>query len=138
MSGGDPQNRRLATRHAVQMEVDYSADGTFLYAKATDISTMGIFLRTEAPLEIGTAVSLRFTPTAESAGQKPVEDERFASVLAPNVDLTPIELQGTVAWNTLASNGAAEPGMGIAFGSLEPGTRSRLEALVRSVAYLDM
>ena len=95
-------------------------------------------LRTEAPLAIGTAVSLRFTPTLEDAGHKPVEDERFASVLAPNVDLTPIELQGTVAWNTLASNGGAEPGMGIAFGSLEPNTRARLEALVRSVAYLDM
>lgn len=138
MSENERPNRRREPRHDVELEVDYAADGTFLYALATDISTMGIFLRTEHPLAVGTPVSMRFTPTLEATGNEAAEDERFASVLAPNVDLTPIELQGSVAWNTLASDETPDPGMGIAFGSLEPATRARLEALVRAVAIVDL
>lgn len=39
--------------------VDCETDDTFLYAAITNISAMGIFVKTLEPLSIGTEVTLR-------------------------------------------------------------------------------
>ena len=46
--------RRIHERVLVDLEVDYKADDTFLFAYITDISAMGIFIRTNAPEPPGT------------------------------------------------------------------------------------
>lgn len=109
-------NRRRARRHPVNIEVDYAADSTFLYAYITDISSMGIFIRTDAPSEPGTTLRLRFTPPA-AEGQRP----------------QPLEIDGEVKWKTQTSG---EAGMGVEFKIRSEKTRQRLLELVRAIAYL--
>ena len=101
------------------MEVDYAADSTFLYAYITDISSMGIFIRTDEPSPLGTTLSLRFTPPSEVAVPSEV-----------------IELEGEVKWNTSKHADTGEPGMGIEFIVGEDETRERLLELVKAIAYL--
>ena len=116
-------NRRSEARLAVHLEVDCSSPGTgdtFLYAFITNISSMGIFIRTETPLPVGTMLELGFTPPASSNSD----------------DLPPrrLELTGEVMWNTTATGA---PGMGVQFHHTSPKTRQRLLEIVRAIAYLD-
>ena len=111
-----PPNRRRARRHPVHIEVDYAADSTFLYAYITDISSMGIFIRTDTPSEPGTTLRLRFTPPA-AHGDRP----------------HPLEIDGVVKWKTQTSG---EAGMGVEFAIRSEKTRQRLLELVRAIAYL--
>lgn len=117
-------NRRSEARRPVHLEVDCSSSGTgdtFLYAFITDISSMGIFIRTEAPLPVGTMLELGFTPPTTAKSDPPPRR---------------LELTGEVMWNTRgADNGA--PGMGVRFHHTSPKTRSRLLEIVRAIAYLD-
>src|SRR5207244_322357 len=69
--------RRRPSRVLVDIEVDYKSDETFLFAYITDISVMGIFVRTLTPAVTGTRLVLGFTP--------PGSDRRF-------------DLEGVVAW----------------------------------------
>ncbi|MEZ4448030.1 MAG: PilZ domain-containing protein [Nannocystaceae bacterium] len=115
----DPQNRRRAARHAVNIEVDYAADSTFLYAYITDISSMGIFIRTDTPCEPGTTLRLRFTPPV-AAGERP----------------HPIEIDGEVKWKTREHPNTGEAGMGVEFKIRSEKLRVRLMELVRAIAYL--
>lgn len=115
----DDANRRRAPRHSVNMEVDYAADSTFLYAYITDISSMGIFIRTDKPEPLGTTLSLRFTPPDEV-----------------DVPSESIELEGEVKWNTIKHADTGEPGMGIEFIVTDDETRERLLELVKAIAYL--
>lgn len=117
-SNGGP-NRRRARRHPVHIEVDYAADSTFLYAYITDISSMGIFIRTDTPSEPGTTLRLRFTPPAAD-GERP----------------HPLEIDGEVKWKTRAPGASGEPGMGVEFKIRSEKTRQRLLELVRAIAYL--
>ncbi len=120
----DTDNRRSEVRHPVHIEVDCSAGGsgdTFLYAYITDISSMGIFIRTDTPQAVGTMLELGFTPPATSTGEP-----------APKR----LELTGEVMWNTSAQPDAV-PGMGVRFHHTSPKTRSRLLEIVRAIAYLD-
>ncbi len=55
-------DRRVHTRVMVDIEVDYKSADNFLFAYITDISAMGIFIRTNAPEPPGTGINLRFTP----------------------------------------------------------------------------
>lgn len=124
MSGGDdddrdssaPAERRSHERFDTSIQVDYASGDTFLYAYITNISEMGIFIRSEAPAPRGTALTLRFA--------------------AP--DGTGLELPGVVAWlNPVRPGGEnPNPGMGIRFLDLAPETREHIVALVRTVAYL--
>ncbi len=123
--GNNPEgNRRSEARLPVHLEVDCSSSGTgdtFLYAFITDISSMGIFIRTEAPLAVGTMLELGFTPPATAKSDPPPRR---------------LELTGEVMWNTHgADNGA--PGMGVRFHHTSPKTRQRLLEIVRAIAYLD-
>jgi type IV pilus assembly protein PilZ len=118
-------DRRAHERIPVLIEVDYRADDTFLFAYITDISAMGIFVRTIQPEPPGTRLALRFTPPGHEA---------------------PIECDGEVIWiNPLrddddendADRDSRNPGMGIQFTELTEGDRDRIMRLVRTFAYLD-
>src|SRR4051812_15908925 len=55
-------SRRSEERFDVAWAVDCSSDDTFLYAYITNVSAMGLFVKTEAPLAVGTHVVLCFAP----------------------------------------------------------------------------
>jgi len=97
--------------------VDCETDDTFLYASITNISELGIFVRTHQPLQIGTNVTLRFMP--------PGAQEPFV-------------LAGQVQWvnpvRVLAEN--PNPGMGIRFTELTPDDRERIVDAIRTIAYV--
>jgi type IV pilus assembly protein PilZ len=111
-------NRRRSSRFEVTWQVDCETEDTFLYAYITNISEMGIFVKTEKPLAVGTELVLRFAPP--TAGE-----ETFV-------------LRGIVQWinpvRPLGEN--LNPGMGIRFQSLQPDDRERIVAAVRTIAYV--
>jgi type IV pilus assembly protein PilZ len=109
--------RRRSGRYEVTWSVDCETEDTFLYANITNISDMGIFVRTDNPLPVGTHLTLRFAP--------------------PDVDKAFV-LAGVVQWvnpvKPLGEN--LNPGMGIHFQSLTPDDRERLVEIVRTIAYV--
>lgn len=109
-------DRRNFDRFEVEWSVDCVASDTFLYASITNISEMGIFVRTSEPLKIGTKMRLTFAPPG---------GEGF-------------ELDGCVAWvNRVKPDGEnINPGMGIRFVDLQPDERERLVEVIRTIAYL--
>jgi type IV pilus assembly protein PilZ len=110
-------NRRSAARVEVTWSVDCKTEDTFLYAAITNISEMGIFVRTTEPLAVGTNVTLRF---------------------APSLAIEPFVLSGTVQWvNTVKPfHDNPNPGMGIRFSRLSPADRERIVEAIRTIAYL--
>ncbi|HEY8376004.1 MAG TPA: PilZ domain-containing protein [Nannocystis sp.] len=134
MTTKQPVNRRAEPRHPVHIEVDCTSGDTFLYAYITDISSMGIFIRTDTPLPVGTVLELGFTPPP-----RPLRD-----TLTPDGKLPPpapperLELTGEVVWNTTGQAQPDKPGMGVRFHHTAPRTRQRLLEIVRAIAYLDV
>ena len=114
---GSGAERRRSGRFDVTWQVDCETEDTFLYAYITNISEMGIFVRTDKPLPVGTRLVLRFAP--------PSTEETFV-------------LHGIVQWiNPLRPLGEnLNPGMGIRFQSLEPADRERIVEAVRTIAYV--
>ena len=112
----DDAERRIFDRYDVEWAVDCVASDTFLYASITNISEMGIFVRTIDPLKLNTKLRLTFAPPGAEGFQ----------------------LDGCVAWvNILRANGDnPNPGMGIRFVELQPDERERLVEVIRTVAYL--
>lgn len=110
-------NRRRSSRFEVTWQVDCETEDTFLYAYITNISEMGIFVKTEKPLAVGTELVLRFA--------SPSTEETFV-------------LRGIVQWinpvRPLGEN--LNPGMGIRFLSLKPEERERIVEAVRTIAYV--
>jgi type IV pilus assembly protein PilZ len=108
--------RREHQRFETTISVDYASGDTFLFAYLQNISEMGIFVRTETPLAIGTRLRLRFQ----------VGDSELA-------------LDGEVTWiNPVRPTGDnLNPGMGVRFIELTPDTREEVVSLVRTVAYLN-
>jgi type IV pilus assembly protein PilZ len=108
--------RRQYERFDISISVDYSSGETFLFSYIQNISEMGIFIRSDNPLPIGTMLQLRFTPEGEE----------------------PIELSGEVTWvNPVRPFGDnLNPGMGVHFRDLNAEMRERVVSLVRTVAYL--
>lgn len=113
-------DRRTHERVLVDIEVDYRADDTFLFAYITDISAMGIFVRTNNPEPEGTRLNLCFRAPPELGGQL-------------------IEVEGEVIWiNPFRPNEPTrQPGMGIQFVDLTPQQREVVLRMVRTFAYLD-
>jgi type IV pilus assembly protein PilZ len=109
-------DRRRNDRFEVTWDVDCVADDTFLYASITNISEMGIFVKTFEPLPIGTRLLLTFAPPGQEA----------------------FKLVGTVAWQNKLKLSAdnPNPGMGIRFVDLTLDDRERLVQVVRTIAYL--
>ena len=114
--GGDGSERRVHDRFDVTWSVDCVADDTFLYASIANISEMGIFVRSEEPLTIGTQLTLAFAPPGHES----------------------FKLGGEVAWvNPVRANGDnPNPGMGIRFIELSAENRERLVEVVRTIAYV--
>jgi type IV pilus assembly protein PilZ len=120
MAGSEPpqtHEQRSAERAEVLWTVDCETEDTFLYASITNISEMGIFLRTDDPLPIGSIVRLHFAPRGAEA---------------------PFHMCGRVQWvNKLRAFGDnLNPGMGIAFLELSREERERLVGAIRTIAYL--
>jgi type IV pilus assembly protein PilZ len=113
-------DRRIHERVLVDIEVDYKADETFLFAYITDISAMGIFVRTNNPEPEGTRLNLCFKAPAELGGQL-------------------VEVEGEVIWvNPFRPNEPTrQPGMGIQFVDLTAQQREVVMRMVRTFAYLD-
>ncbi|MGK3986641.1 TIGR02266 family protein [Sorangium sp. So ce136] len=113
----DSLNRRSSERLDVTWLVDCETDDTFLYASITNISEMGIFVRTTQPLSIGTRLTLRFAPPGTGGSYV---------------------LEGTVQWinevRPLHDN--PNPGMGIRFVDLTPDDRERIVDTIRTIAYI--
>jgi type IV pilus assembly protein PilZ len=108
--------RRSHDRFDVEWSIDCVADDTFLYAAITNISAMGIFVKTIDPLPKGTGMVLSFSP--------------------PGYE--PFKLEGEVAWiNPVRSDGDnPNPGMGIRFVNLRSDERERLVEVIRTIAYV--
>ena len=108
--------RRQHMRFGTELSVDYASGDTFLFAYITNISEMGIFIRSEDPAPLGTSLRLRFG----------AEDE------------PPLSLEGEVVWvNPIRTDGDnVNPGMGIRFRNLSLEMRERVVSLVRAIAYL--
>jgi len=115
----DSAERRIFDRYEVEWSVDCVATDTFLYAAITNISEMGIFVRTESPLKLNTKLRLTFAPPGAPASAA-------------------FQLEGCVAWvNCVRENGDnPNPGMGIRFVNLQPDERERLVEVIRTIAYL--
>jgi type IV pilus assembly protein PilZ len=115
-SSVDDAERRIFDRYEVEWAVDCVATDTFLYASITNISEMGIFVRTTDPLKLNTKLRLTFAPPGAEG----------------------FKLEGCVAWvNCVRENGDnPNPGMGIRFVGLQPDERERLVEVIRTIAYL--
>jgi type IV pilus assembly protein PilZ len=111
-----PRDRREHERVLVNLEVDYRCDDTFLFAYITDLSEMGIFVRTQMPHPPGTRLNLHFSPPGS----------------------TPMDVEGEVVWINPHRPGRTDnnPGMGIQFRDLTPAQRDQVMGLVRTFAYL--
>lgn len=111
-----PPDKLLSEGVVAAWNVDCETEETFLFAAITNIAELGIFVRTDDPLAIGTLVHLRF----DAPGQ------------------APFSLDGRVQWvNQLSLFGDnLNPGMGIVFVELKPEDRERLVAAIRTIAYL--
>jgi type IV pilus assembly protein PilZ len=112
----DAGDRRNFDRYEVEWAVDCVASDTFLFASITNISEMGIFVRTTDPLVKGSRVRLTFSPPGAEG----------------------FKLEGTVAWiNPVRDDGDnPNPGMGIKFINLQLEERERLVEVIRTIAYL--
>jgi type IV pilus assembly protein PilZ len=108
-------NDRRGEREATWV-VDCDDDRNFLYASLSNISALGIFIRTMHPLGIGVRVTLRFAPR----------------------DMSPFALAGQVQWlnplRVLGDN--PNPGMGVRLVDLSYDDRERVVQAVRTIAYL--
>jgi type IV pilus assembly protein PilZ len=107
--------RRKHERFPTSIQVDYASGDTFLFSYIENISEMGIFIRSDDPLPVGTELRLRFGPNGAL-----------------------LEMSGEVVWiNPLRPGGDnLNPGMGVRFRNLTPDLRERVVDLVKTVAYL--
>jgi type IV pilus assembly protein PilZ len=108
--------RRRYERFDTSISVDYSSGDTFLFSYIQNISEMGIFIRSDSPMPVGTVLELRFAPDGQEA----------------------VQVLGEVTWiNPYRPFGDnLNPGMGVRFRELSAELRERIVALVRTVAYL--
>src|SRR4051794_21920901 len=110
-------DRRVHARVTVDIEVDYKSADNFLFAYITDISAMGIFIRTNVPEPPGTRLNLCFTPPG-----------------GPQLNL-----EGRVMWVNPYRPGSYDninPGMGVQFIELTAEHREQMVTLFRPFASL--
>ncbi|GAB5548886.1 MAG: TIGR02266 family protein [Sandaracinaceae bacterium] len=109
-------NRRSYERFDTRLSVDWASEDHFLFSYITNISEMGIFIRTDEPAEVGTTLQLRF-----GLG-----------------DADALELDGEVVWINPVKQGGdnLNPGMGVRFTTLSADQRERVVTMVKTIAYL--
>jgi uncharacterized protein (TIGR02266 family) len=111
-----PKERRHSTRVVVDIAADYICEGMALYSYITDLSSVGIFLRSNNPYPAGTRLKLRFS----------LPGERSA-----------FDFEGEVRWVSPFYFGALEarePGMGVEIVDATPEQRRRLDAMVSKLS----
>lgn len=113
----DEKDRREHERFPTSISVDYSGGENFLFSYIQNISEMGIFIRSDDPMTIGSELTVRFGAEGSE----------------------PLELEGVVTWvNPVRDDGESiNPGMGVRFTNLTPELRERVVEIVRTVAYLN-
>lgn len=113
----EPAEQRASERIDVAWPVDCETEETFLYASIANVSELGIFVRTESPLAIGTYLRLRFSP---GSGAKE------------------FTLPGRVRWlnEVRPFRDNINPGMGVEFLELSDEDRERIFEVIRTIAYL--
>lgn len=112
------RDRREHQRVAIEWPVDYQSKDTYLFAYISDISDMGIFVKTPTPEPLGTQLNLRFGPAGQPG----------------------LQLQGRVAWVNEAKvheDPHNQPGMGIQFVNMSEKEKQRVQEMVRTLALLD-
>lgn len=119
-------NRRRATRHPVNLAVELrpvGSDERFLLEFAHNISRHGIFLGTEKPLPLGTAVEL--------VVRLPEED-------AERLGRNTLKVDAKVVWINGHREGAENlnPGMGLEFQPIDDETLGILEKVIRQIAVM--
>jgi type IV pilus assembly protein PilZ len=104
-------NRRTATRHAIELKVEYKRLNTFFADYTKNISKGGTFIRTDKPLEIGT--EFVFALTIPQLAQ-------------------PLKIRGKVVWTTPSEKATEDSpcGMGIKFQYASDEERVETEAVV--------
>ena len=107
-----PSDRRKSPRTPAVIPVDYSAVDAFFSEFTTNINEGGMFVVTDDPKPIDAPVTLRF--------RLPGGDE-------------PCEVTGRVVWIRHAPDEEGPRGMGIEFETLDDGTRTRINELVREL-----
>lgn len=114
-AGPGGADRRVHERFDSELSVDWTSGENFLFSYITNISEMGIFVRSDDPEPVGTELRLRFA-----------------------LDDGPLELDGLVVWiNPVRPGGDnLNPGMGVRFVELTPEQRERIVDVIRTVAYL--
>jgi len=105
-------DRRKSPRTQAVIPVDYSTVDAFLCEFTTNINEGGMFVGTDKPHSVDTLVTLRF--------RLPGSDE-------------PCEVVGRVVWIREAADEEGPRGIGIEFETLDDGTRSRINDLVREL-----
>ena len=102
-------SRRRAPRMLVDVNVDYTCEGLYLFAYVTDISAFGVFIRTNTPDPPGSELHIKFS--APGGGD-------------------PLEAAGRVIWVQPYVAGAADnnAGMGVELLDLTPEQRAQLVA----------
>ena len=102
--------------------VDCETEDTFLYAAITNISEMGIFVRTDEPLAVGTSVTLRFAPPREGGrgSERALRPRR----------------RRAVGQQPAPARRQPEPGDGHPLRPLTLADRERIVAAIRTIAYL--
>jgi type IV pilus assembly protein PilZ len=107
--------RRSHHRHPVRLDVNYRRGETYLFSRAENLSELGIFIVSDEPFDKTTELDLRFLPP--EGGEA-------------------IEITGEVVWVERGTAGR-QPGMGVRFINPTPQLRQRIQALIRTVAYLE-
>lgn len=111
----DGADRRVHERYDTELSVDWASGDNFLFSYITNISEMGIFVRSDDPAPVGTELRLRFGPVGEAI----------------------LDLEGTVVWiNPVKPSDNLNPGMGVRFKDLTADQREQIVDLVRTIAYL--
>jgi uncharacterized protein (TIGR02266 family) len=105
-------DRRKSPRTQAVIPVDYSAVDAFFSEFTTNINEGGMFVGTDQPHPVDTVVTLRFRLPGSSE---------------------PCEVTGRVVWVREAPDDEGPRGMGIEFETLDDGTRSRINDLVREL-----
>ncbi len=101
-------NERASLRVPARLRVSFASLGELGHALITNLSRGGVFVATDAALEIGTRLTLRL------------------HVDEPGRDL---EVQTEVASRNLGPKGDPRSGLGLRFVDAEPATRRELDAL---------
>ena len=114
-AGPGGADRRVHERYDAKLSVDWASGENFLFSYITNISEMGIFIRSDDPVPVGTELTLRF-----------------------GLDDAPLELEGLVVWINAVQPGGdnLNPGMGVRFVGLTPEQREEIVRVVRTIAYL--